>query len=483
MSMQKKEIDLSIKIKDFGPISSANIIFKPLTLFIGPNNAGKSYTTMIVHSLSEALTLDILSNMSKNFSHYFDIQIFETEFLKIWGKIDNMEEGEESEIYLDGIINRILEKIYNKRLNNEIIRSYASTLDTLVRTGEKSFTIEINNGPYEINLIYQEHKLKIKWNSHLDMKMKIKVLDQHDLNIEVLKDNEIFINIEKWFSGGDREYLFMKLIKGVFEYCLSGIFKTMAIPCYYLPAARSGTLQGYKALAATIVKKAPFIGSEKLEIPKFSAIVSDLISFIISLPEKKGPFFDLAQELERELLNGKISVKMVNEYFYPEIQYNFKETEIPLHRTSSAVSELALLILYLKYKIKPGDILVIEEPEAHLDLENQRILAKYLVKLIRKGVYIIITINSDYLIGQLSNFILLSKIEPEKRNSKYGYTKEDYLNVDEVGAYVFKYDKANDGYKTAEIEITEGDGISQDEYMKIIEALCEETLKLQRDIN
>ncbi|MGD2247086.1 MAG: AAA family ATPase [Candidatus Methanofastidiosia archaeon] len=484
LSMPEKEkIDLSIKIKNFGPIISSNIIFKPLTLFIGPNNAGKSYTAMLVHSLFESLTPDVPLSMIENFSNYFNIQIFETEFPEFRDKINNMKEGEKSEIPLDEIINRIFEKIYNKRLNNEIIRSYACALDKLVKFGEKSFRLEINNSPYEIDIAYQEDNPEIKWDSHLGIRMKVEKLGQHDLSIEVIKDNEIFIEIKKWSEGGEnREYLFMQLINWILKYFLGSVFRTMATLCYYLPAARSGILQGHKALAATIVKKAPLIGIEKLEIPKFSGIVSDLISSIISLPEKEGPFFNLAQELEQELIKGDISVKTEDEYVYPEIQYNFKGTEIPLHRTSSTVSELAPLILYLKYKIEPGNILVIEEPEAHLHPENQRILAKFLVKLIRKGAYIIITTHSDYLIEQLSSFILLSKVEPKKRKSKYKYNEEDYLNADEVGAYVFNYDKANDGYKTAEIKITEEEGISQEEHMRIIEALYEETLKLRRDI-
>lgn len=127
--------------------------------------------------------------------------------------------------------------------------------------------------------------------------------------------------------------------------------------------------------------------------------------------------------------------------------------------------------------------MIIEEPEAHLHPENQRILAKFLVKLIRKGVNVILTTHSDYLIEQLSSFILLSRVEPEKRVSTYGYSEKDFLTPDEVAAYVFNYDRKSGGYKTNEIEVTKEDGISQEEHMRIIEALYEETLKLRRDTN
>lgn len=156
---------------------------------------------------------------------------------------------------------------------------------------------------------------------------------------------------------------------------------------YYLPAARSGILQGYKALVASIVKTAPLIGKKELPgIPRLSGAVSEFISSLITLsPDRKGRFYELAQSFENELFKGEIMVKS-DKYLVPEIYYKFMDTEIPLYRSSSAISELAPLFLYLKYYVEPGSVLIIEEPEAHLHPQNQLILAKLLVRLVRKGV-------------------------------------------------------------------------------------------------
>lgn len=40
---QTAKMDIKINIKDFGSVSQGNIHLKPLTIFIGPNNSGKSY--------------------------------------------------------------------------------------------------------------------------------------------------------------------------------------------------------------------------------------------------------------------------------------------------------------------------------------------------------------------------------------------------------------------------------------------------------
>ena len=182
----------------------------------------------------------------------------------------------------------------------------------------------------------------------------------------------------------------------------------------------------------------------------------------------------------KELIKGEV-VHELEERPYPEIKYSFQGTKIPLHRTSSTVSELAPLILYLKYILEPENVLIVEEPEAHLHPENQRILAKYLVRLIRNGVNVIITIHSEYLIEQLNNFILLSKVESKKRIEKYNYSEEDFLSPGEVALYVFSYDEKSAGYKTNKAKITE-EGIPQEEFLRVHEALYEESLKMQKDL-
>ncbi len=356
----------------------------------------------------------------------------------------------------------------------------------MIRIGEKSFELKIFFNSYSVGLFYQKDKLKVKEYPKLDINIIIEVVKSPRHTFFELQNkgkNKVLIKIgyiEK--KKRDSEFILMRLIDTIFNICFQKILGNVAMPCYYLPAARSGILQGHKALAASIVKKAPYVGIERLEIPKFSGVISDFISSVITLPEEKGSFYRLAQDFEKELIKGEIVVRALDEYLYPEIKYNFQNTEIPLHRASSTVSELAPLFLYLKYIIEPKSVLIIEEPEAHLHPENQRILAKYLVKLVRKGVSVIITTHSEYLLEQLSSFIMLSKIEPEKRVERYRYEKEDYLKPEEIATYVFSYDKESGGHKITKVEIT-NEGIPQDEFLKIYESLYEETIKLRRDLS
>lgn len=496
---RRKKIKFELGIENFGPISSGKITLKPLTVFIGPNNSGKSYAAMLIHSVFKsfpavAFYRRVPHFLMRNslFTEYFDIPDLLKKFPDLGKQIDRLKEGEELEIpkqFIVEITNRIFEEVYKKKLSDEITYSYACRLGELVRIRNQSFELKVNVNSCNTCLEYLKKSkdgLRIKEYPRWPIKIRVKPDKscRHPLGkVRGKGKSEIFVDLGRLLieKEGTR-LIYYYLTDVILQELVSRIFKNVAMPCYYLPAARSGILQGHKAIAASIVMKAPYAGIERIEIPRFSGVVSNFISSIITLSEEKGSFYKLAQDFEKELIKGEIVLRASDKNL-SEIKYSFQKTEIPLDRASSSVSELAPLFLYLKYIVEPGSILIIEEPEAHLHPENQRILAKFLVKLIRNDVNIVITTHSDYLLGQLSSFILLSKVEEKKRVEKYSYSKEDFLESNEVSAYVFAYDKKSAGHKISEVEITEEDGISDEEFIKIHEALYEETVKIRKDLD
>ena len=42
-----------LDVEDFGPIAKASVDLRPLTVFIGPSNTGKSYLAILVYALHQ----------------------------------------------------------------------------------------------------------------------------------------------------------------------------------------------------------------------------------------------------------------------------------------------------------------------------------------------------------------------------------------------------------------------------------------------
>ncbi|MBF0540130.1 MAG: AAA family ATPase [Nitrospirae bacterium] len=465
---KRRQIDLRLEVKNFGPISKADVEIKPLTMFIGPNNSGKSYLAMLVRSAYIPLELNLVVNFMK--SNNSADQYISNFFAN--SKIEPNEELTIPKKQAEKLIKKYLNKLY--LFNTDIImRLFSSHFKDLIQSYQNEFSIKIKQHKILTRLSYKKSDNKLKSNFSLKIipkKITLKNID--NTNIGNFSD-EMVININQRHNKINKNNAFNEMIHAFyFDYNLINI-------TFYLPAERSMLMKVGKTIASEIIYKAQLAGIKDLETSKISGAEAEFLLNIINLPEKKGHFYSLASEFERELIDGEIALKFTDKP-YPEIKFIFHESDIPLHRASSTVTTIAPLILYLKYLIEPGHVLIIEEPESHLDPKNQTILAKYLVRLRRAGVYIVITTHSEYLFSQLNNFLLLSKVNPEERIKKFGYKEDDYLNPDEMSAYVFEKDKKSIGFNTKKIKIDKG--VMDDEFLFIHEALYKESFNLQQNL-
>jgi hypothetical protein len=291
--------------------------------------------------------------------------------------------------------------------------------------------------------------------------------------------------------GGDWEsyYDFLFLLMGS---ALTKLFEEVPKSCYYLPAARSGIAQGHKAIASILVRQSSFAAIRPLEVPTLSGIITDFMGHILTMERAGGqhvrPGVEAIEEvvgfLEAEVLRGKIDIERDREVTYPEISYapvsGQPDTgKFPFHKTSSMVSELAPVILFLKYLVRPGDLVILEEPESHLHPASQRQMTRGIARLVNAGVRVIITTHSDYFIGQINNLLKLSRASRQKR-AKEGYAAEDCLKSDDVSAYHFRLDDNSGGSRVEELPILPDFGIDEQEFAAVSEALSEETVSLQR---
>ena len=119
------------------------------------------------------------------------------------------------------------------------------------------------------------------------------------------------------------------------------------------------------------------------------------------------------------------------------------DRDLPLMNASSAVSELAPVVLYLRYIVQPGDTLIIEEPETNLHPQAQVEFTRVLAAAVKAGIRIIITTHSEWVLEELANLVKLSELAPERRGD---IDPDDLaLSPDEVGAWLFEHNLENGG--------------------------------------
>ena len=155
--------------------------------------------------------------------------------------------------------------------------------------------------------------------------------------------------------------------------------------------------------------------------------------------------------------------------------YETESLRIPVQHASSMVAELAPLHLWIERVLEPGDVLIIDEPEAHLHPANQRIVASVLVRLVNAGVKVICATHSSMILHQMSNHILAASAT-EKKRAELGFTDDDMLKIDDVGGYLFRL--CEDGARIEPLEIDDTFGVDEDQFVKVAEEISRETYDL-----
>lgn len=156
-------------------------------------------------------------------------------------------------------------------------------------------------------------------------------------------------------------------------------------------------------------------------------------SDLANLSKEKTKFADLADDLERAILGGTVSISEEGEFLYsPEAA---SEGRLAIHLTASVVKSLTSLVFYFRHLARKGDFLIIDEPELNLHPDNQRKIARILAKAVRRGFKVMISTHSDYVLRELNHLIMLNKL-PAEEAAALGYDPEFALDPSKVGVYL-----------------------------------------------
>ncbi len=184
----------------------------------------------------------------------------------------------------------------------------------------------------------------------------------------------------------------------------------------------------------------PFMLLEK-STSRYALPIKDNIDYTRSIPDLSKGKRDLHEsklfDHIKDMMDGYYRTSGEDIRFISKFRKE-KHFDIPLHLASSSVRGLSDFYFFLRHKAEENTLLIIDEPESHLDTHNQRLLARLLASIVRVGLKVLITTHSDYLIKEINNLIMLSRPFPDKTDlvKKLKYGKDEFLKPDLIRAYI-----------------------------------------------
>ena len=177
--------------------------------------------------------------------------------------------------------------------------------------------------------------------------------------------------------------------------------------------------------------------------------------------------------MEREILLGQIDAPRQDR---AALMYRSGDLELEVQRASSMVAELAPLDLWIRDLLNADDLLVIDEPEAHLHPRNQRLIARVLARVASSGVRVLILTHSSTIVHQISNVVRSSLLDSKERLA-IGLDDDDILRPDQVGLYRFR--STSDGVVVDEIPYDPEFGFPEEGFYEVAEAISDETFEIE----
>ena len=408
----------TLTVEDFGRIERAEIDVRPLMLFVGDNNSGKSYLASLLWGVV-AMQMDVELRASPGYAACLS-----------WvaerigpGKppLDHVLSAEETRMFA-GLFEdafargagAMVERIFNAPTPKA--RSLALEVSTF---GPVRFT-------WSADAAQDKHALSVVDSPTRDLQTVRRGAHEEiqALAVDMLARRISFGRLTRLFSP------------------FSDTFQT--IDPIYMPASRTGFMLLYKAAVRASMQR-ELRGAQgggalsDLTTPAFH-FLDMLVQGLREVPvtKLKGAKFAEEAEMLEQAIGGRIEILSEG----PGIQeYRYRMAgagdALTMSRSSSLVTEVAPIVLVLRH-LESFPFLILEEPEAHLHPRLQRVLARVIARLINKGVYVWITTHSTTFCQQINNLVKLGAM-PEDRavaaRVKWGYGDNEALKLDDVAGY------------------------------------------------
>lgn len=408
----------SINVENFGPISKGEVQLRPLTVFTGRSNTGKSWFASLVYALLNSwYSFDDWASEQQNFPEEFKNSFPENP--NSWaeglarGKVINLSASDHRNLQ------HVLANSFGENFRDNILQCFGlvQTVELIRYEADSGMRIDMRfpsgTNPVEWNYKLEAGKSE-KWNCVVNLPNRI------ELPAKNISSITRFLNNIRLFEDPKSESELQPPLHyrtHILDQIVQALNAGVDGSAWYLPANRGGIMHAHQVVVRALIRNS---ARSKLDrqspVATLSGISSDFLENLITLARYGDDHPDLvtmlrwssnhAENMEKNVLDGRINVEKtaVN---YPRFSWTPRgwNASLALANVSSMVSELAPIVLYLRHFADKGDVLILEEPEAHLHPALQVQVMRQVAEWVRAGIRVILTTHSEWILEELSNLV------------------------------------------------------------------------------
>ena len=494
MLRQRNGQKATLKVTDVGPIAQAVIDLRPMTVFVGPSNTGKSYLAILIYTLHKVLS-DLLDSGDYIGARWLSFRFLRKSLEEQGITPDTLREmtswmkkalsstafmensTHQSDIVVPDSIALWIRRLISREIGNlddsivdEFRRCFGfdEEKDLIRHQSQKGLSASFqrsrldgrSDGLFKFELKTEGQECEFVFPNHMPLRITesdiVSLLDTELRWLRELDNSGVEATVDMRQTASLLNDLSYKII--------SRSLYPLNQKAYYLPADRAGVMHSHRVIVSSLIANASRAGfGRTAPLPALSGVLGDFLEQLVSLDTRvyqrraRETVQSLAHSLETGMRKGSIH-QTASPTGYPDFVYQphgWKDS-IHLQNASSMVSEIAPVVLYLRHIVNPGEVMIIEEPEAHMHPAMQVEFTRQLAAAVRSGIRILITTHSEWVLDALANLIYLSELAPERRKGLEG--AEYTLKADEVGVWLFQSEDYLKGSVVKEIPLNKDFG-------------------------
>ena len=423
--------------KNLGPINEAELELGDLTIIAGRNNTGKTYVAYTLYGFLKIWSTSIQAS-------------------ELLGELDRESQSSDVALQLSNL----------KRLSKTVIEEgqakWSVDRETLGRTRKvfmreiaRGFSAEALPGVFSSSeKDFEDASLEVAPDEAFPEAVPSQTLhlSTEDEFTITYSNDEICIRRSKVGRKSPPSDIIRVILSDLY---LSFLFPELLDP-FILSTERFGISLFYKELDFTknrLVEllqemgkdqkrksSRPFLVIDKMA-GRYALPIRDNINYTRDIPDlqkRRSQVYDFKLFNNIESITGGHYRSSGDDIRFISKARKAPSFDIPLHIASSSARGLSDLYFFLRYVAKKNQLLIIDEPESHLDTANQIQFARLLVRAVHAGLKVLITTHSDYIVKEINNLLMLSRDFKDKPKvlKKLKYSAHDFLDPDSVRAYV-----------------------------------------------